>query len=147
MCIMAIVANLACTERIFSKFGAVHTKIHNRMHPDKVRKMTLLKMDISHTYGPPPRSHKRKFGDDEGTLSQSPPDQSTSSTETDVDASDNSIPTFSNVVEGLIQDTSNEPAESDGSPAFQGREARLLKNLFQYPTASEPSPVMTMLAV
>jgi hypothetical protein len=150
---MAMVANSACTERVFSKFGAVHTKVRNRMHPEKVRKMTLLKMDIVQTYGPPPRSRKRKFGDDDGTLTSSPPDQptptnqstsATTSTETSSNNSDSdsddSIPTFSDVVQGLIQDSDSDEPTAHPPSTFRGHESRLLKNIFQYPTPSEPSP-------
>jgi len=162
---MAIVANSACTERVFSKFGAVHTKLRNRMHPDKARKMTLLKMDISQTYGAPPRGRKRKLSDDDDdeTSAQAPvnrtetapampanastptasesPENSTNDSE-----SDDSIPSFSNVVQSLIQDSADSasadlPSSSTTTTQPADSESRLLKNLFQYPTPSEPSPV------
>jgi hypothetical protein len=161
MRIMAIVANSACTERVFSKFGTVHTKIRNRMHPDKARKMTLLKMDIVQTYGAPPRGRKRKHSDDdddEETSVQAPANQSetapaNSPTSTSSDSpnsandseSDDSIPSFSNVVQNLIEESADSsptdlPSSSTRTTTIADSESRLLKNLFQFPTPSNPSP-------
>ncbi|THU82318.1 hypothetical protein K435DRAFT_691755, partial [Dendrothele bispora CBS 962.96] len=46
MRIMSMVPNSASTERIFSRFGAVHTKARNRMSAEKTRKIVVLRTHI-----------------------------------------------------------------------------------------------------
>ncbi|TBU22662.1 hypothetical protein BD311DRAFT_742872 [Dichomitus squalens] len=46
-----IVPNSAMIERVFSRFGTVHTKLRNRLHPEKVRKVVLVKANIDCVYG------------------------------------------------------------------------------------------------
>ncbi|KAG2066947.1 hypothetical protein BDR04DRAFT_1215192, partial [Suillus decipiens] len=45
MHILSVVPNSTATERIFSQFGIIHTKLRNRLSPDKVRKQALVKFD------------------------------------------------------------------------------------------------------
>lgn len=63
MRILSIVPNSAATERLFSKFGIIHTKLRNRLSIEKVRKAAVVSMDAISKFGAPRRiSRKRKFG-------------------------------------------------------------------------------------
>ncbi|KAG5648218.1 hypothetical protein DXG03_006173 [Asterophora parasitica] len=57
--------NSAATEQIFSQFGVKHSKLCNRIHPEKVLKEVLVKTNTPAKLGPPPR-RKRAFGNDDG---------------------------------------------------------------------------------
>ncbi|KIK99405.1 hypothetical protein PAXRUDRAFT_8878 [Paxillus rubicundulus Ve08.2h10] len=62
MHILSIVPNTASTERLFSQFGIVHTKLRNWLNPEKVRKQVLIRMDIMQKYPLPAwASQKCKF--------------------------------------------------------------------------------------
>lgn len=81
--ILSVVLNSAATKRVFSQFGIIHSKYHNRIHPDKVRKITLVKADIAREFGIPKQS-KRKFAsledfeqNDNDKANPSPPSTST----------------------------------------------------------------------
>ncbi|KAF9237372.1 hypothetical protein BU15DRAFT_63247 [Melanogaster broomeanus] len=64
--ILSIVPNTAPTERLFSQFGIVHTKLCNRLDPEKVRKQVLIKTNMMNKYPLPTwMSQKRKFEVDE----------------------------------------------------------------------------------
>ncbi|KAL6309073.1 ribonuclease H-like domain-containing protein, partial [Sparassis latifolia] len=63
MRILSMVPNSAPTEETFSQFGITHTKLRNRLDPQKVRKSVILRTDTNARYGAP-RKHKHKFGDD-----------------------------------------------------------------------------------
>lgn len=83
--ILSAVPNSAATERVFCQFGIIHSKYRNRMHPDKVRKITLVKADIAREFGIPKRS-KQKFAsladfeqDDNNEANPSSPSTSTPS--------------------------------------------------------------------
>ncbi|OJA07730.1 hypothetical protein AZE42_11995 [Rhizopogon vesiculosus] len=43
MHILSIVPNSAATERIFSQFSVIHTKLRNRLDPENIRKQALVK--------------------------------------------------------------------------------------------------------
>jgi hypothetical protein len=61
--LFAIVPNSAAVERLFSKFGLIHTKLRNRLGAEKVRKTAILAGDIANKYGAArTRRRKRKFG-------------------------------------------------------------------------------------
>ncbi|KAG5640391.1 hypothetical protein DXG03_008841 [Asterophora parasitica] len=47
------------------EFGVKHSKLRNRIHPEKVRKEVLVKTNTLAKLDPPPR-RKRAFGDDDG---------------------------------------------------------------------------------
>ncbi|OJA10607.1 hypothetical protein AZE42_11799 [Rhizopogon vesiculosus] len=66
MHILFIVPNSAATERIFSQFGVIHTKLRNRLHLEKVRKQALVKSNTIAQHGSlrqrkRKRKRKRKF--------------------------------------------------------------------------------------
>lgn len=42
-----MVPNSAATERVFSLFGIVHTKLRNRLDKEKVRKQVLVQVDTA----------------------------------------------------------------------------------------------------
>ncbi|KAH7917936.1 hypothetical protein BV22DRAFT_1108476 [Leucogyrophana mollusca] len=44
--ILSIIANTGATERVWSRFGINHTKLRNRLHLEKVRKTSIVGMDI-----------------------------------------------------------------------------------------------------
>ncbi|PIL30398.1 hypothetical protein GSI_07584 [Ganoderma sinense ZZ0214-1] len=62
MRLFSIVPNSAMIERIFSRFGTVHNKLRNRLHPEKVRKVVLVKADIDRVYGNGRPQQRRRFG-------------------------------------------------------------------------------------
>jgi hypothetical protein len=68
MRVVSIVPNTAATERLFSKFGIIHTKLRNRLHPDKVRKQVVVRVDTMLKF-PALSSNKRKFGSTENDTS------------------------------------------------------------------------------
>ncbi|THU81342.1 hypothetical protein K435DRAFT_617015, partial [Dendrothele bispora CBS 962.96] len=59
MRICSMVPNSAATERIFSRFGNVHTKTRNRMGAKKTRQIVILSNHIQGIHGAPP-TYKRK---------------------------------------------------------------------------------------
>jgi hypothetical protein len=65
MCIVSIVPNTAAMEHLFSKFGIIHMKLCNHLHPDKVRKQVIVRADTMSKF-PMPSSNKHKFGCNEG---------------------------------------------------------------------------------
>ncbi|THU98904.1 hypothetical protein K435DRAFT_720273, partial [Dendrothele bispora CBS 962.96] len=75
MRVLSMVPNSAPTERIFSRFGSIHTKIRNRLGAQKVRKMTILGTQIERTYGSASHHQKRNFGNDPITSSIPPTEQ------------------------------------------------------------------------
>ncbi|OJA20178.1 hypothetical protein AZE42_13511 [Rhizopogon vesiculosus] len=60
MHILSIVPNSAATERILSQFGVIHTKLRNRLDPEKVRKQALVKYNTIAQHGSL-RQRKRKI--------------------------------------------------------------------------------------
>lgn len=60
--IFSVVPNSAAVERIFSHFGIVHSKLRNRISPEKVRKTVLIKAAIAEQYNVA-STRKRRFGD------------------------------------------------------------------------------------
>lgn len=58
--ILSIVPNSAATERIFSKFGVIHSKHRNRLRPEKVRYITIIKDDINKRW--PLRPGSNRYG-------------------------------------------------------------------------------------
>ena len=125
MHILSIVPNSAATERIFSQFGVIHTKLRNRLDPEKVRKQALVKSNIIAQRGSL-QQRKRKFfvDSDESESNHYPSNQLTSG------PSDNSSSEY------LSDQHSHEflpvvrhHSDSDNSLAL------LLKNLFHYPSA------------
>ncbi|KII83456.1 hypothetical protein PLICRDRAFT_180361 [Plicaturopsis crispa FD-325 SS-3] len=84
------VPNSAATERLFSKFGAVHSKPRNRMKPERVRKTTMVKTDIEEEF--PRKRSRRQLVDydsssDEESASDRRPDSSQSTPVTNTPAS------------------------------------------------------------
>lgn len=58
--ILSIVPNSAATERLFSQFGIIHSKLRNRLSVEKVRKQALVRSDTITRHGFL-RGAKRKF--------------------------------------------------------------------------------------
>ena len=58
--ILSIVPNSAATERLFSQFGIIHSKLRNRLSVEKVRKQALVRSDTITQHGFL-RGAKRKF--------------------------------------------------------------------------------------
>ncbi|GLB41139.1 putative protein of unknown function (DUF 659) [Lyophyllum shimeji] len=68
--VLTPVPNTAGCEQVFSLFGAVHTKYRNKLKPDHVHKISVVKMDIRRNHiaqGLTPNRQKRKFGEMEST--------------------------------------------------------------------------------
>jgi hypothetical protein len=153
--ILSVVPNSASVERLFSWFGIIHSKLRNRLQPEKVRKTAVVFSDTADKFGcPPVPSRKRHFG------SQSPAAQSGSSsamdsllTVEDVHNSEDTEgihPADQSFREALNAgtDTSDEKDddESEDSPEDQDHnptsrtellglsEGILLCNLFEYPS-------------
>lgn len=135
MRVLSIVPNSAATERVFSHFGVVQTKVRNRLHPDKVRKTVLVRMDTATRFGVAPR-RKRKFGDDSdgedddfqpiaASSNTSTTDASTASgmqgLSTLEDGSDRHVPSldFAAFAQELIRDT-----EDNGLTQFENEGSR-----------------------
>jgi hypothetical protein len=51
MRILSIVPNSAATERLFSRFGIIHSRLRNRMAPELVRQIVLVKADTERKHG------------------------------------------------------------------------------------------------
>ena len=84
--ILSIVPNSAATERLFSQFGIIHTKLRNRLSVEKVRKQALIRSDTITRHGFL-RGAKRKFveiDEDDASLQGSNSVPSVCSTATDI---------------------------------------------------------------
>jgi len=85
--IFSVVANSAGCERVFSSFGITHTKLRNKLTPEKVHKSAVVGMEIKRVLeenGLARNRKKRKFGGDE--LVEASP--STLTDDVDSDAAD-----------------------------------------------------------
>lgn len=169
MRILSIVANSAGTERLFSKFGIVHTKHRNRMHHEQTRKIVLVKSDVEERHGRPAQTrNKRKFQDDESTSPHDDPDPFSSLTSNSVTTHSDStttgepdqsteegideepIPEFVDLIQGLVQEVDEVEAHGDDADEepdpvpvdepLTRAESLMLKHLFHYPTHSNQSP-------
>lgn len=140
MHILSIVPNSAATERIFSQFGVIHTKLRNRLDPEKVRKQALVKSDTIAQHGSL-RQRKRKFfadSDDESESNHSPSDQLTSGPLDNSSSeylSDQHSHEFLPVVRDLLEDVESADPDVRHHPDSDNSSALLLKNLFHYPSA------------
>jgi hypothetical protein len=108
--LFAIVPNSAAVERLFSKFGLIHTKLRNRLGADKVRKTTIVAGDIASKYGQArSRRRKRKFGSADPDVVDSGPAstvQASEATIRDVDDDDDEPvdATFGAMAEDLVDE-------------------------------------------
>ncbi|KAG6853269.1 hypothetical protein H0H87_008702, partial [Tephrocybe sp. NHM501043] len=133
MCILSITPNSASTEQIFSQFGVKHTKHRNRMHPDKIHREVLLKMDATEKHGLPPR-HKCKFGDEDKNGSAPAASTSTQSLHFLSIAQD----LISELEESTATLTPSQPTISRTTGIYTPDSNPLsLKNLFYYPDTSD----------
>ena len=140
MHIPCIVPNSAATERIFSQFGVIRTKLRNRLDPKKVRKQALVKSNTIAQHGSL-RQRKWKFfadSDDESESNHYPSNQLTSG------PSDNSSSEYLSgqhshefllVVRDLLEDVESADPDVRHHSDSDNSSALLLKNLFHYPSA------------
>jgi hypothetical protein len=162
MRIFSIVPNSAAVERLFSRFGIVHSKLRNRLQPEKVRKTVLIGMDTIERYGAArPHRNKRKLArDGENGPSSDPFAVGYETVERHADDEGNGADDpeainpasqrFSAVVRELTDDLeeANEPElegfDSSIVPAPRSllayEEATKLCNLFAYPSELELVP-------
>jgi hypothetical protein len=135
------------------------------MDYEKTRQIVLVKSDIEATYGSRGQGRKRKLIDDDDDIASScpahsdststppsfSPQQSPSSSsppsppeaESDSNDSSGAIPSFPDLVAEIIADTNeddNAEVEAPSTSATTLTEALRLSNLFQYPSATHPSP-------
>ncbi|THU90830.1 hypothetical protein K435DRAFT_910345, partial [Dendrothele bispora CBS 962.96] len=83
MRILSMVPNSAPTEHVLSRFGAIHTKTRDRLHVQKVRKMTIVGQSIERKYGSTPRHSKQNSGTNEPNSTTPAPMASTTRNEED----------------------------------------------------------------
>lgn len=140
MHVLSIVPNSAATERIFSQFGVIHTKLRNRLDPEKVRKQALVKSNTIAQHGSL-QQRKRKFfadSDDESEsnhcssnqLTSGPSDNSSSES-----LSDQHSHEFLPVVRDLLKDVESADPDVHCHSNSDNSSALLLENLFHYPSA------------
>jgi hypothetical protein len=142
MHILSIVPNSAATERIFSQFGVIHTKLRNRLDPEKVRKQALVKSNTIAPHGSlRQRKRKRKFfadSDDESESNHYPSNQLTSGPSDNSSSeylSDQHSHEFLPVVRDLLEDIESADPDVRHHSDSDNSSALLLKNLFHYPSA------------
>jgi len=159
MVLMSVVPNSAATERLFSMFGIVHTKLRNRLHPEKARKQVLVRSDTAAKFGVIKR--KRKFVSEDTNFAAAEPasplaDASSTAPSADKDGEEDENEEesleFPDVAQLLMQDR----AEDDASPpadrtsreegSSSHRDAHLLDHLFFIPQAdsAEGSSLRTL---
>jgi hypothetical protein len=137
--LLSIIANSAGCERLFSRMGIIHTKIKNRLHEEKVRKMSILGMEIRRGHaanGAVRKRLKRKFGHDEPEDESAPMPVQVEGNGEGITASVNIVPsdeiaddleeaespdsggTFEEVAAGLAQDVmEDEDSDDEELPA------------------------------
>lgn len=171
--IFSIIPNSAAVERIFSHFGIVHSKLRNRLSPDKVRKTILIKADVAEQYGVP-NTRKRRFGDveeedndndgddndnDNGLRESSATSRPASTAASALAASSNNsddvssssylpIPhshPFRPIAADLIDSTDQAEAElRDSDAAPLPSNSTTLAELFNYPSSSNSASLVTL---
>lgn len=70
--VLSITPNSAATERLFSQFGIIHSRLRNRLSVEKVRKQALVRADTITRHGFL-RGNKRKFIETEDDDSMTTP--------------------------------------------------------------------------
>ncbi|THV00909.1 hypothetical protein K435DRAFT_656298, partial [Dendrothele bispora CBS 962.96] len=176
MRIMSMVPNSASTERIFSRFGAVHTKAQNRMSAEKTRKIVVLRthIDRKHRTAPNYKQKHNQARDEQDILDATTPsnhtteennvenrlqtqlsnltlhddgldDDSESIEDEDAPLTPNSfpVPTFNEIAQELMDAADEVENDADDSDSDSGDDIgdekdRLIQNLFDYPSLSDP---------
>ncbi|TBU52035.1 ribonuclease H-like domain-containing protein [Dichomitus squalens] len=163
--LFSIVPNSAMVERLFSRFGTVHTKLRNRLHSEKVRKVVLVKADIDRIYGTGRHEQRRCFGVHDDSDSDSEParpntaenstlDAPMAPMEAHMDAPRSFISLATELVEAA-DDDAREPPDRDAEETthtlaphsasslppssamtIPRAEGLYLRNLFRYPTST-----------
>ncbi|ETW84645.1 hypothetical protein HETIRDRAFT_48430 [Heterobasidion irregulare TC 32-1] len=71
--LLSIIVNSAGSERSFTKFGNIHTKLHNRQSTSSMHKITTVHIDIERDHANSKHQRlKRKFSDVDGKESTDP---------------------------------------------------------------------------
>ena len=114
--ILSIVANSAGCERAFSHMGLVHTSICSKLGVEKVRKTTMVGMDIKCMHLEAGLLHKRgkqKFTSEAGTQ-ESDVDNSESATDSlNIGDQDDDLLNFDRLSEHLIAGAASANADKD----------------------------------
>jgi hypothetical protein len=143
MRIVSIVPNTAATERLFSKFGIIHTKLRNRLHPDKVRKQVVVRVDtmLKFPASSSSWSNKRKFSSTEDDTSDEGGETTAAQTQPGAIFEDRPFTSIAEelVAEAAADDEINPLAVfAPGQPTSHlpsDKACLELKNLFNFPAA------------
>ncbi|KAE9382419.1 hypothetical protein BT96DRAFT_1027656 [Gymnopus androsaceus JB14] len=145
--ILQMVGNSASTECTFSVFGLTHSKIRNRLAPDTVHDITLVRMDRHREHkeaGVVYTRKKRKFGDSE-------PEVEPTAEQEDEDTPSSTSDVFFSLIVAATADNEDDDSDDDDlhipapTPApTLSTTARIpkykkitLADLFAYPSATD----------
>ncbi|KIJ42868.1 hypothetical protein M422DRAFT_67959 [Sphaerobolus stellatus SS14] len=103
--ILSIIGNSAGCEHLFSAMGLIHTKLRNRLGPQKVRDMAILRAELHRSHLRQgltrPRSHKWKFRNMEASEGD---DKKQEAADLDVDEDDEGPADTRSVAQSLIKE-------------------------------------------
>jgi hypothetical protein len=115
--ILSVVANSAGCERAFSHMGLVHTGIRSKLGVEKVRKTTMVGMDIKRTHleaGLLHKRGKRKFTSEAGVQLEGPNDDPESAADyLNIGDQDDDLLDFDQLSEHLIAGAASANADKD----------------------------------
>lgn len=124
MRVLSIVPNSAGVERFFSKLGVVHSKLRNRLKPEKAQKSVLIKADIGQMYGSGRRVQKRKFDHEDSSDAEeddnrnAEPVSADTGTQREEDVLAVDPDSFTAVVQDIIED--GDDSDEDDTPFATG---------------------------
>jgi hypothetical protein len=114
--ILSVIANSAGCERAFSHMGLVHTAIRSKLGVDKVRKTTIVGMDIKRSHIEAGLAHSRGRRNFEAPTATTSSTSSDGPRETDFDIGDiEDVLDFDQLADQLIEDAAAEPSDDSDS--------------------------------